>query len=174
MTRQRLPLTDIPVHGREFSFTDQSIWTEPLEQFGYDFEILKDFEGHLSILPQKKSFLIQGGFSGTAKLPCDRCAEPATVEMDESFQLFEEIPREGEPQGDESFLRKTDGETFELDIAGLFWEQFALALPSKVLCTLACRGICPACGKNRNIEQCECASEQGDPRLAALRHIKIK
>ena len=38
----------------------------------------------------------------------------------------------------------------------------------KPLCRPDCRGLCPHCGCDLNIEQCDCKDEQLDPRLAVL------
>ena len=54
------------------------------------------------------------------------------------------------------------------------WEEFSLALPVKPLCRPDCRGLCPECGKNLNEGACGCSRDSGDPRLAALRQLKVK
>jgi uncharacterized protein len=171
MAEMWLSLSEIPAHGREFSFTDQSMWTDPMEEFGYTYEILSPFEARLTVLPQKKGYLIEGWFGGSVRLPCDRCSEPGTVDMDERFQVYEEPA--GEETEEQTFLRPS-GKTFELDVPGLLWEQFVLALPPKLVCTPGCRGICPHCGQNLNLNECDCDIEQGDPRLAALKSLKIE
>jgi uncharacterized protein len=51
-------------------------------------------------------------------------------------------------------------------------EQFYLALPMKPLCRPDCQGLCPVCGKNRNVETCACQSEWVDPRMEALRRLR--
>jgi uncharacterized protein len=167
-----LSLSEIPAHGREFSFTDQSFWTDPLNEFGYEYEILRPYEAMITVLPQKKGYLIEGRFGGSVRLPCDRCAEPGTVDMDEEFQVYEDFPG-GEETGQQTFLRRS-GKTLELNVSGLLWEQFVLAIPAKLICTPACRGICPHCGQNLNLKECACDKEQGDPRLTALKSLKIK
>lgn len=43
------------------------------------------------------------------------------------------------------------------------------ALPMKVLCKEDCRGLCPVCGCDRNETDCDCESEDIDPRLAVLK-----
>jgi uncharacterized protein len=58
-----------------------------------------------------------------------------------------------------------------IDLGEVMREQFFLALPMKPLCRPDCRGLCPVCGKNRNIEQCECREEWTDPRLAPLKKL---
>ncbi|MFW6324646.1 MAG: YceD family protein [Desulfovibrionales bacterium] len=171
MATQWLSLADIPVHGREFSFTDQSIWTAPLDEFGFGYRITHPFRASLQVLPQKKGFLLQGRIQGGLTLPCDRCAEPGQVEVDESFQVYEELPEEKDEK-EEELLHRT-GEHYELNVSALIWEQFLLALPTKILCTPQCRGICPVCGRNLNIDPCECEREKGDSRLSVLRNLKI-
>jgi uncharacterized protein len=115
MAEMWLSLSEIPAHGREFSFTDQSMWTDPLEEFGYTYEILSPFEARLTVLPQKKGYLIEGWFGGSVRLPCDRCSEPGTVDMDERFQVYEEPA--GEENEEQTFLRPS-GKTFELNVPG--------------------------------------------------------
>jgi uncharacterized protein len=44
----------------------------------------------------------------------------------------------------------------------------------KVICREDCKGLCPTCGTNRNIELCSCTQPLGNPRWAALRDIREK
>jgi uncharacterized protein len=48
-----------------------------------------------------------------------------------------------------------------------------LALPTRPLCDEKCLGLCPQCGVNRNLADCTCTVETGDPRLSVLRGLKI-
>ena len=74
----------------------------------------------------------------------------------------------------------TDGPTSVRDIAdrtGLpqpYLEQILLALPLKTICSESCKGLCPHCGQNLNVEQCSCAEPVEDPRWAALKDIRNK
>ena len=68
--------------------------------------------------------------------------------------------------------RPSDEETYPLgadllDLAPIVHDACILALPLAPLCSEECRGICPECGANRNLEQCSCVPE-GDPRWSAL------
>ena len=56
----------------------------------------------------------------------------------------------------------------------LLREQILLAVPLKVVCRDHCRGLCPHCGKNLNIEQCSCSEPLEDPRWEALKEIRKK
>jgi uncharacterized protein len=53
-------------------------------------------------------------------------------------------------------------------------EQILLAVPLKLTCREDCKGLCPHCGKNRNLEACGCAVRPEEPRWAALKDIRSK
>lgn len=76
---------------------------------------------------------------------------------------------------DEAVMRLSpDGHGPEINIAALLWEELVLALPVKVLCSKDCKGLCPECGENLNFNVCPCNKQGLDPRLAALRDLKIE
>jgi uncharacterized protein len=76
---------------------------------------------------------------------------------------------------DETVVRiAPHGREVEINPAALAWEEFSLALPVKPLCKENCRGLCPVCGRNRNLESCACDAEKTDARLTALRAFKTK
>jgi uncharacterized protein len=56
----------------------------------------------------------------------------------------------------------------------ILWEQVALELPLKVVCSEACRGICPVCGKNRNLEECSCVAGGAPGPFEILKSLKGK
>ena len=58
-----------------------------------------------------------------------------------------------------------------LDLTPLLREQGWLAVPMKPLCTPNCKGLCPQCGTNLNLESCACEKVHIDPRLAALKKL---
>jgi uncharacterized protein len=62
-----------------------------------------------------------------------------------------------------------DGEAVDMD--ELVGEQLLLALPSRILCSEDCKGLCPECGNDRNLKDCNCGSEEVDPRWGALKEL---
>jgi uncharacterized protein len=46
-------------------------------------------------------------------------------------------------------------------------------VPIKRLCRPDCRGICPVCGADRNLESCECSPAARDARWDALRGLSF-
>lgn len=60
-----------------------------------------------------------------------------------------------------------------LDEAELVREQFELQAPMHPLCTEACLGLCPSCGKNWNKGPCQCRPE-ADEAPSALNKALVK
>lgn len=172
MSELWISLQDIPAEGREFHFTDQSLWTEPMKEFRVPAKVGRAFEASMTIIPQDDGYLVSGSFAGSILLPCGRCIEEFELPVEGDFDSFEEPAKVGEILEDESRLRVTAGQP-EFDAAGFLWEQFLLALPENPVCSEDCKGLCPNCGINRNQGSCACAREEGDPRLAVLRNLKL-
>ncbi len=172
MTELWISLQDIPAEGREFHFTDQSLWTGPMEEFRVAAKPGREFSASMLIVPQDDGYLVSGEFSGSVLLPCGRCIEEFELPVEGGFDSFEEPARAGETLEDETRLRIQAGQP-EFDAAGFLWEQFLLALPENPVCDEGCKGLCPSCGINRNQGSCACARDEGDPRLAVLRNLKL-
>ena len=68
--------------------------------------------------------------------------------------------------------RVLDARAPELDLSGPVREEVVLAVDPYVVCDPECRGLCPRCGANLNIEACGCSFHEPDPRWDALRALK--
>ncbi len=168
-------LKDLPESGKNYWVGHQPVWSDPIEEFRLPYTITEFFQSTVHISPQDKGYLIKGDFSGVIELPCDRCAEPSHLSMSNGFSVFEE----SDPSLSEEdlmgprFLVQED-EVWFLDLAGVLWEQFVLNLPVKYICSQDCLGVCCHCGSNLNLKPCECQDQEGDPRLAVFRSLKIE
>ena len=100
----------------------------------------------------------------TISAPCDRCA--ADIERKESLPLTYVVVQETEGEDTEDFVVAEDQ---KVDLAPLVRDDIVIRYPSKLLCSPDCKGLCPNCGKNLNEGDCDCAKEQTDPRLDALK-----
>lgn len=96
--------------------------------------------------------------------PCDRCA--ADIERKESLPLTYVVVQETEGEDTEDFVVAEDQ---KVDLDPLVRDDIVIRYPSKLLCSPDCKGLCPNCGKNLNEGDCDCAKEQTDPRLDALK-----
>ena len=99
-------------------------------------------------------------------LPCDRCAAEAVKQYSFSFEHVLVTALEGEDTGDFVVV-----ENDRLDLDELARVDIYLELPTKHLCQPDCKGLCPKCGANWNVEQCGCAVKETDPRLAVLKKL---
>ena len=57
----------------------------------------------------------------------------------------------------------------EIDLQDIIVQALSCALPITSLCSEDCKGFCPECGCNLNIETCNCEVDDIDPRLAVLK-----
>jgi uncharacterized protein len=109
--------------------------------------------------------VVRGWIDAPWQAPCRRClvrVEGAVrVHVDE---LFERSPLTGEtyPLGEDT-----------LDLTPLIRDALLLELPAAPLCADDCAGICPVCGADRNTSQCNCRTDDADPRWAALRALDL-
>ena len=93
---------------------------------------------------------------------CDRCAEE--IEKNFSINVNKIIVEELQNVDNDDFIL-VDNQLLNLD--ELINEEVSLTLPSKMLCDDECKGLCPKCGTNLNVNKCDCKGDI-DPRMEAL------
>ncbi len=112
-----------------------------------------------------EGIVVRGELTTTWTAACSRCLEPVTgdiaVHVDE---LFETVPLEGETYPLEEDV---------IDLEPMVRDALLLELPLAPLCRPDCAGLCPTCGANHNVTECDCATDEPDPRWAALRSLEI-
>ncbi len=96
-------------------------------------------------------------------LHCDRCAKPFQQEKTVEYETLLAFELANEENSDIVLLDE-DG---ELELDELMREIFLLEMDTKNLCSQDCKGLCPGCGADLNVEPCRCKKEI-DPRLAKL------
>lgn len=118
----------------------------------------------------------RGEISAKIVAPCDRCLNEVSIQVEIPFDLIYAPGDPGAGHTGEHELRERDlgfavYENDQIDLDELILEQLELSLPSRVLCREECRGLCPQCGVDLNVEQCDCAA-QVDLRWQALADLK--
>lgn len=104
--------------------------------------------------------------SATLEFMCDRCcdtfSEEVVFNIEEKFKKEEsaDIPQENPD------ITVIVGNVIDLD--EIAYDGLALSMPSKILCSEDCKGLCANCGKNLNEGQCECDTRPIDPRFDIL------
>lgn len=118
---------------------------------------------------------VSGNITVEMLADCDRCLEPARFPINSDFSLFYRPVEEG--YGDEKEIDTGEAEMgfYEgdgLELNDVVREFVLLTLPMQRVCGESCKGICPACGQNRNLKECGCQKEVTDDRWAALKSLK--
>jgi uncharacterized protein len=130
-----------------------------------------------------------GHMRGKIVVACGRCLAPATIPIDEPVQATympaaaleaaaaeaaalegAEVEEGAELAAEDLDVYAYDGES--VDLEPLLKEQLILAVPYAPLCREDCKGLCPQCGVDRNVEACTCEKPL-DPRFAALKGLKL-
>jgi uncharacterized protein len=118
---------------------------------------------------------IRGSYTVEMTAECDRCLGRARYPMDSRFDLFyrpaSQIAREEEVSIDEGETEIGFYEGGGIDLEEILRERVLLELPMQRVCSDACQGICPVCGKNRNESPCDCKTTAADDRWGALRSL---
>lgn len=175
MNKYLISINDLPPGGKEFELDDQEIWLQPLREFKMDCRITTPLKTTVFVQAADSGCVVRGHLTGAVTVPCSRCTEDAAVAIDSHFDEYEEIPENSSATHADSSEGHIvfDRNAPMLNLAEVAWEQFMLALPPRPLCREDCRGLCPHCGINLNMGECECKTEDSDPRLSALRNITI-
>jgi uncharacterized protein len=121
---------------------------------------------------------IRGSLSVTIEAPCDRCLETASFPVRKDFDLLYYPSDEYEAASEEE-IRQTESEVAyyegdRLNLSEILREVVLLALPMQMICSESCKGICPACGENRNLRECDCHAEAADDRWSKLRTLRAE
>jgi uncharacterized protein len=121
---------------------------------------------------------IQGQLATSLEAFCARCLEPLTQDVKREFDLLYR-PQGADAGRDEISVTDAEAEISYYEGNGILLddvvrEQILLAVPLKLTCREDCKGLCPQCGKNRNVEECSCVTTLEEPRWAALKDIRSK
>lgn len=115
--------------------------------------------------------VVRGTVQGVLEGECRRCLEPVRLDVDQEVTLVyapvDEIEASG--AGD---VRPLPLSARDLDLTPALREELILGFPRYLECMEECRGLCPRCGTNLNVDECECVLEESDPRWEALRTLK--
>ncbi len=134
----KIDVNKIPVEGL---ILEENI--SPVE-LDLDTELVK-FQGALKVTAQisriTNAVTVSLDLSGVIELVCGRCLEEYRIELEKSLQLNYSLEK---------------GQLI-LDINPDIREELILDYPIKSLCSPACKGLCPKCGKNLNEGGCSCA-----------------
>jgi uncharacterized protein len=170
-------LTQLGRHGRGDDHLDRTYETFAFAHNGANVEgegyaIVSPVHLVMAVRKHGGAYRVTGRVKGTLQLECGRCLDAFDVRIEAPFEL-RYVPAEQNGGDGEKEVREDDLTTAfyrgnAIDLEDLMREQFQLALPMKPLCAEACKGLCPDCGANLNLNPCDCTPSWGDPRLKTL------
>jgi len=111
---------------------------------------------------------VAGGLETILEMACARCLDPVVEKVERQYDLLYR-PLGTAAEAEVSYYQ---GEGLLLE--EVLREQVLLAAPLKAICREDCKGLCPHCGKNMNLEPCSCADAIEDPRWSALKDLRSK
>ncbi len=119
-----------------------------------------------------------GNVRAHLEFSCARCLEPVGQDVSKTFDLIFR-PQGVDRRAAEVAISEGETEIGYYQGEGLLLEdalreQVLLATPVRALCREDCKGLCPQCGRNLNVEECHCEQRLSDPRWEPLSEIKKK
>lgn len=128
----------------------------------------RNTEIELIIKRQNAVFYGQGTLKTTIDFTCSRCLKLFAVPVDTELAfIIAEAENEAE-YVEEVLLLEND----EVDITHYIEGVIFTEVPLNPICDLNCRGLCPVCGGDKNIDACNCHIDNIDPRWEKLKKFK--
>lgn len=130
----------------------------------------------LTIQQSGEEYFIQGSVTATAGVECARCLGSYDLPLEGTVDFIVTTAEVREQQKAEAVDSEdyvvVDGTALVADLTEIVRQALVLELPMKPLCGDDCKGLCPQCGANRNEAECDCRTEQIDPRWEELKKLR--
>ena len=138
---------------------------EPFEFEGEEIRAIEKVCVEGVAISENDVIVINASIKTKLKLNCSRCLDtfiyPIDIDIEERFTNDIDLQQDG--------TMFVEGDS--LDITEIIENCIISTLPIKRLCKDDCKGLCPECGVNKNIENCSCLDYDVDIRLAKLREL---
>jgi uncharacterized protein len=149
-----LNLENLALRGGQRHECAYAIALSPLSFGGVEYQLLLPEGVTVSVERVAGGFLLRLTADAKACGPCSRCL--ADVEIDLRAEQEEFAPTAAGGWAESQFTPFIEGTV--VDLSGLAREAVVLAMPERVLCSAACKGLCTRCGVDLNRGRCECAN----------------
>ena len=164
-----LDLARLALSSGEGRSLELDVGVDPLELAGQSYgAAAREVHARVDVSRTMHGYALPRRYEVRLEGPCMRCLEEA------GRPVFVDAREVDQPGGGED-LRSPylDGE--KLDLRSWTRDALALALPTQIVCTEECRGLCPVCGENLNTADPGHEHERApDPRWAKLSELKLE
>jgi len=143
-----------------------------------DFSATTDLEGRIQVSNQEGMVVVEGDIDVNLKMRCSRCLVSFPYPVSRHFRSVY-VPFPETCQEEDVELKPYDMDVsiyngIDLDLDNVLFEQVFLGMPAQVLCQPDCKGLCPVCGVNLNLETCQCDVPLPDTPFTVLKKLKLK
>jgi len=172
-------LDDIPEEGLNLNWEEQrdSLVTYLRHRSSIDFDFETPLHAEARITRTGKAYLIQGSLQTLLRLRCARCLEEFPYPLSSAFDLSLHSAKgtsfEEEVELDAEDMESNFFEGGEIHLSEVACEQIFLEIPFQPLCSEDCKGLCPQCGRDRNLSSCDCSQEDWEAGFSVLRKLKL-
>lgn len=174
-----LKLEDIPEEGLNLDWQESrdSIMAYVGRLSQIDFEFESPLRAEARVFKTGQSVVVQGTLRTVLRLQCVRCLKEFSSPISSTLDLTL-LPRESDRSEEEVELKEGDMESGffeggEIRLSELACEQVFLDMPAQPLCEEGCKGLCPVCGRDLNLDPCQCQREEPESAFAALKKLKL-
>jgi len=126
--------------------------------------VLRQFEGKVVVSRNSEGLLFLGEFQAYTPATCGRCL--GDFEQFLKTDFTELYTFESHVQEDTELVYPENG---QIDLGPIVREYLLLEMPINSICKPDCKGLCPVCGNDLNLETCDHEEVAIDPRLDVLR-----
>jgi uncharacterized protein len=153
--------------------------TKTITQLDEDVTLVSPLIGHVKFLRTGKDILVTGSLETTIQKSCGRClatfTAPISLELEEEFYPTVDVVTGNflpvDPDADEANQITSQ---HILDLSEVVRQDCLLAGDAILYCRPDCKGLCPHCGQDRNLEPCDCEDEPTDSRWAGLLALQLE
>ncbi len=148
------------------------------EKLKSDDLIFNDFlKFYVEVEIKPKKIFVKGDVEAKIILTCDRCLENFNFFIKDSFNYVFFLTKLVVDKKNKEFkLKKEDLEIDFLEenilpLKDIIFGQIFLNIPIKKICRENCKGLCPICGCNLNVEKCDCKTDLNENPFAKLKEM---
>jgi uncharacterized protein len=147
------------------------------DEFADPEHLVEYVEGSGQIVRTHQGVWVTAQVSASITQDCSRCLiafnRKLELELDEEYLPQIEVKTGRRTHLLEDWTGLYIGDDHTLNLTEAIRQSAIATLPLKPLCRAKCGGICDRCGVDRNQTDCDCYSNDIDPRWAALRSLIV-
>jgi uncharacterized protein len=164
----RFPLRRLRLRSGEEHREAVTVELEPFDLGGERYlPVPQEAPAELAIAQATSGLVLGLRFAVRLHGPCMRCLADAVVDIDVEAREYHAAEPSAGPELHSEYVVED-----QVELSAWARDAIALALPDQILHGPDCKGLCPVCGKDLNVEPHEHEDATPDPRWAALEELR--